>query len=290
MRVASYFVPALLFLLGGCAGTQLKYNTVDVADTVSSLYKDQVLSNLSRTIDNPSAIPSQVDLLQGTIQTVHAVTPTVTFPLTSTVMTAATRAATTAGAGGSLSASDTWQQNWNVVPLSDANTLRNLRVLYQHAVYGDALLHRYQPSRLVADGDLVPDEYYYRLPHCVICSRTKKITNLSLYENPSLVPGWLYWRGSAGQSERLPAAGVPVVSLGAYGAHELLMTQADFQAGVLEDFILFVLPNAEPPQKGADAGKPGTPNAIDRANPAAGRGSYRASPERNPGQPSGISQ
>jgi hypothetical protein len=48
--------------LAGCASTQLNYNTLDIAGSVSSLYTKQVLSNLSKYIDEPEGLPAQVDI------------------------------------------------------------------------------------------------------------------------------------------------------------------------------------------------------------------------------------
>jgi hypothetical protein len=48
-------------------------------------------------------------------------------------------------------------------------------------------------------------------------------------------------------------------SLGHYGNHELLMTEADYRSGVLGDFLLFLLPQADPrlPAPPTSGGSPG---------------------------------
>src|SRR5258706_13976443 len=124
----------------GCASKQLNYNTLDIAASVENLYMSQVLANLSKYIDEPNGIPSQMDIAAGTVQTSNSVTPTITFPLSHSVATAVgtsrTETATIAGASLAIGASDAWQQNWTVSPIGDANTLRNLRALYRYAVYG----------------------------------------------------------------------------------------------------------------------------------------------------------
>jgi hypothetical protein len=289
-------------LLAGCVSGQLTYNTVDVSDSVASLYNKQILSNLSQTIDDPFQIPSQVDLLEGTIQTAIAVTPTVSFPLssqlvrtltTSTTSTVA-NATTTAGVGGTLGASDTAQQNWNVIPISDANTLRNLRALYRYVIYGsDAdLLKNYIPSRLIKGGRLVPDPYFLQLPQCVLCAKARKHEKeaLSLFINPTLQPKWLYWSSDPGSAtpERPPPPGVSVIDFGHYGPHELYITREDFNRGYFANFVLFALPNSEPPAagspSGAGAAKPGSVGPNGRATPPSGRNSYETSPQQaNPG-------
>jgi hypothetical protein len=180
-------------LLCSCASTQLNYNTLDIASTVDDLYTRQALNNLSRVIDEPFALPSQLDLLQGTIQTSVSVNPSVTYPLSKAVTDTLTQtgASTTnthtkllGGAGGGVSASDIWQQNWNVVPLSDANTLRNLRALYRYVVYPNAsLADEYTIARLEKNGKFIRDPYALAEPQCVICSRAPFAPSSALYVN-----------------------------------------------------------------------------------------------------------
>ena len=167
----------LTVLLCGCASTQLNYNTLDISNTVGDLYTRQTLANLSRYIDDPMALPSQLDLLQGTIQTSNSVTPTVTAPFTASIVNGLSRAsavgttthtATIAGSGISLCASDTWQQNWNVVPMSDQNTLRNLRALYRHVLYPNSSLQiEYTVARLAVDGKTLKDRTFPPDPYAL---------------------------------------------------------------------------------------------------------------------------
>jgi hypothetical protein len=149
----SYWVPRAVIIicslaLISCASTQLNYNTRDLASTVDTLITDQVLQNLSKFIDSVHAIPSQVAIINGAVTTANSITPTVTAPLNllSTVAnTAATALAapptttitnastlTRANAGLSVAASDQWSQTWGIVPVTDPEQLRRLRVLYQY--------------------------------------------------------------------------------------------------------------------------------------------------------------
>lgn len=82
--------------------------------------------------------------------------------------------------------------------------------------------------------------------------------------NNRLHKGWLYWTTDSGAlAAGEPARGPRPVShypdprcnapdeckahsLGHYGNHELLMTEADYRRGVLGDFLLFLLPQADP--------------------------------------------
>jgi hypothetical protein len=131
----------------GCASTQLNYNTQDLASTVDSLVTNQVLSNLSKFLDDKFAIPSQVAITAGTVTTNNSITPSLTTPLNVTAATTDTVARTFAAAistattnsstrtlpnlGLGLSATDQWTQQWGIAPLTDPDQLRRLRVLYQ---------------------------------------------------------------------------------------------------------------------------------------------------------------
>jgi hypothetical protein len=286
------FALSVATILGSCASTQLNYNTLDIASTVDDLYTRQALNNLSRVIDEPFALPSQLDLLQGTIQTSVTVNPSANFPLSKSITDTATQAGAAitnthtkvlAGVGLTASASDVWQQNWNVVPLSDANTLRNLRALYRYVVYPDvSLATEYTIARLMQTGKFVRDPYALAEPQCVICSRTPFAKDPALYVNRRLMKGWLYWTG-AGVSglQHPPPADTPLVNLGTYGSHQLLMTAADFEAGYLSDFVLFLMP-VSPLTSGANPAKPGSATPGGRAAPTAGRGPFDVKPTPAP--------
>jgi hypothetical protein len=133
--------------VGGCASTQLNFNTLDLASTVDSLVISQVLSNLAKFSESPFAIPSQVALASGTVTTNNTITPSITSPLnlgltatnTLTTMTAATvskslantSTRTQTNATATLNGTDQWTQTWGISPLTDPDQLRRLRVLYQ---------------------------------------------------------------------------------------------------------------------------------------------------------------
>jgi hypothetical protein len=255
---------ALAVALGGCASGQLNYNTLDIAGSVGDIFTRQALINLSAFVDDPFAIPSQLDISAGTVQTVNTVQPTLTFPLTAQIADTTTRAAssvtlanasTTAGFGGTLSGTNTQQQNWNVTPLTDANTLRNLQALYRHAVYGYPLNdvdRGYRPSRVFVGNAFFPDPYQLEQPHCVLCAIKPSIleANPSLEPNQRLASRWLYWTSDS--RARFPSHMPPpneaeyLHDLGHFGHYELYMKEGDFERGVLSDFVFFILPNSEP--------------------------------------------
>jgi hypothetical protein len=213
--------------VAGCASTQLNYNTVDLAASIDSVYRRQVLNNIAKLIDDRWAIPSYLEIASGVVQTSNSVSPSATFPLSDTLarngvglLTASTRA----GAGMTVSASDGWTQNWVIAPVTDANTLRLIRAIYRYVIFG-----------------LVDPHYHFAVA--------------SLYKNP--VTGWMFWRGGSSPS-RLPPEGVPTVSLGDYGGYELIVTAEAYEKGYVQDLILAVMAAndvAVPPSTGKGGGK-----------------------------------
>ena len=270
-------------LLSGCSLQQLSTNTEDVSITVFPLYSRQILDNLSTFIDEPYAVPSQSDIQTGTILTSNSITPSLTFPITSTFGRTLTSAAaftkadarTTNGAGGTLSGSEGWQQNWNITPLTDANTLRNLRALYRFVIYSADLRSEYHVPRLESGSQLIEDSYDLTEPQCILCTSGHLI-------NRRLKSGWLYWTNEAGavSGENPPPANVPVTDLGVHGSHHLYMTRDDFDRGYLSNFVLFTMPNAEPAQvAGGGGSKANTPGTVSgRVPPAPNRGNAAPPP------------
>ena len=59
----------LCIITTGRASTQLNFNTLEIAESIAPVYTRQALANLSKIIDEPMAIPSQLDIPNGTIQT-----------------------------------------------------------------------------------------------------------------------------------------------------------------------------------------------------------------------------
>jgi hypothetical protein len=239
-------------MTSGCASAQLNYNTLDIAARVDDLYVNQALANLSKTIDNHYAIPSQIDVAAGTVQTSASVTPSISYPLSKTVLTSGTGTITSeslAGSGLTVGASDAWQQSWTISPITDGDNLRNLRALYRYVVVEDAKLEiEYTPADKKAS---------LQQPHCVLCT-PKYAINRRLHPEAR---GWLYWSSDIGSGvpQRLPPEGLQTVHLGHWGNHELFIAADAYYRGYLHDFVLFVmgttLPSSGPtPAKGGGAG------------------------------------
>src|SRR5215471_18271139 len=68
-------------LIGGCASTQLNYNTLDLASSSENLITSQVLDNLARVRSFAYAIPAQVSIPSGSATTTNSVTPTLGGPI-----------------------------------------------------------------------------------------------------------------------------------------------------------------------------------------------------------------
>lgn len=239
----------------GCASTQLNYNTNDVSSHFEIVYYNQALNNLSAFIDDENAIPSQMDVSGGTVQTVNAITPSVTFPFTSMVANAATGPAithtnTVSGSGATLGATNTSQQNYNIVPVIDGNALRNLQALYRHVVHGTPLAGAYQPPRVYFDNRFYLDPYQIVRPQCVLCERPtyrgELLESPRLSVNERLKPGWLIWSTGPGTYSRPLRPGESLHGLGRFGSHELYATERDFRSGVVANFVFFIMPNQQP--------------------------------------------
>jgi hypothetical protein len=266
----------ICFLSSGCASTQLNYNAVEVSSTLDSVYTRETLNNLSKFIDDPSAIPSQVMMNGGTIQTTNTVNPSISFPFVAQVAKTAqaapagltlSSANTLSAVGGNVSATNTATQNYNIAPINDANTLRNQQALYRHAVFGAPLnKHTYHVPMVFFQDKFFPDPFDLQKPHCVLCADQQGVfsglQDPVVHVNHALPPKWLYWESDPRLSDLL-AQGEPV-DLGHYGNHELLMSRADFNSGVLTDFVVFTLPNAAPAEVLTAVVKvtPGTPGAA----------------------------
>jgi hypothetical protein len=69
-----------VFIVSGCASTELNYNTLDIASSTESLLTRQVLYNLANFLDSEIALPAQIVVLSGTATTADTVTGGASFP------------------------------------------------------------------------------------------------------------------------------------------------------------------------------------------------------------------
>jgi hypothetical protein len=147
---------AACLLIAACSSLQLNSNTADLASSLSSLAKSQILYNLAQAFSDPEFVPSQVTISIGTAQTSNSVNPSVSVPLgpsfaiTNRVTngarptTQSAAASTTAAPGVSVQVTDAWNQSWTMVPANSSNQLRRLRTIYQFAT---GTMARQDPTR-----------------------------------------------------------------------------------------------------------------------------------------------
>ncbi|TXN19705.1 hypothetical protein [Methylobacterium sp. WL9] len=265
-------------LLTGCVSSQLNDNTSDISANVDTVYTDQVLNNLSKFIDNPHALPNQIIVSAGTVQTSGSVNPSVTFPFTPMIgrtlglgSTGPTRqvANTIGGSGASLGASFGFQQNYNIAPVNDAIILRNHQSIYRYVMGYDVLDEKnYFPQRVFITDRFHKDPFFYQQPHCVLCAYEQNVFLRSkprLYPNQKIRRKWLFWDdpvamvGPGAQKDEF-------VNLGRYNNHTLYMTRRDYAAGVLSDLVFFTLPII-PPAEVFSSGEPPPPVQVKITNP-----------------------
>jgi hypothetical protein len=193
------FLPLIALVSGGCASTQLNYNTLDLGSTVDRLLVAQVVHNVSNFIDSPLAVPSQLVINSGSAQTANTVTGSYFDPLTKALTVATsipasgaasvTKTSVNAAKTLTLGGNNVSTQNWAFEPIHDSDQLRRLYALYRFVVTGnddenaqiqliyDYPIHYVTPS---ADSDAgkgrgsrdpVPDPTALLGPNCVLCLR-----------------------------------------------------------------------------------------------------------------------
>jgi hypothetical protein len=283
-----------LCIVGGCASTQLGYNTVDIGNSVDRIITSQVLDNFGRFIGNPYAIPSMITLTNGTVQTQNSVTPMVTDPLSSMFATTntvanVTKGATTttgtivgtvAGRGLTVSANDQWMQSWTTNPIIENHILRRLRALFRYATIPtmtkDELICEYaivtlpppgkytipctKDGRVTRNGGIMvnPDPDFITRPGCVICESLDG--DHKLVVNEKLKNEWLNYQPT-------PIELVTEYSLGLHNGYLLYLNRPE-DIRSYEDFILFVLEATVEQAPASAAPTGGSPKGTTRQNPA----------------------
>ena len=206
----------LAILISGCAA-QLNSNTVDLALSLNSLVKRQILFNLSQSFLDPGFVPAQVAISTGSAETTFSVSPTLTVPLGSTL--ANTAGATFSGASQSsiqsvltnaapglqLGASNISKQNWTISPINDSGEFRRLRALYnyatgqieaqeflcEYAVQSLALPVRTKGGNVELKVDcnkrIYADPNFVRNHNCILCGEPDATGSVTPTINPKLV-------------------------------------------------------------------------------------------------------
>jgi len=94
MQACAAVSVGLCLFVSGCASTQLNYNTLDLATSVGHIQTQEVLYNLSVILDDPAAIPTHVDLSEGTASTINSIDPSISFPIAQIIAQATVAAGT----------------------------------------------------------------------------------------------------------------------------------------------------------------------------------------------------
>ncbi len=115
----------VLFLLTGCASSQLRRHTLNQVQTVADLQYQQVLDNLAMFVSNPQAMPFfSVPGAGGTsISTTGQASNSITWNIAGFASDALT-----------LGASRTNGGTWTLAPINDPAKLERMRCAYQIAV------------------------------------------------------------------------------------------------------------------------------------------------------------
>lgn len=115
------FLALAVVALGGCTNHQLRRSTIGQAGTLTELQYQQVLNNLAMFANNPSAIPAQIALSDGSAQVTDGATGGVFASLGDT-------------SGGGVSR--TVVEQWSMRPITDDTSLQLLQMAYLNALTG----------------------------------------------------------------------------------------------------------------------------------------------------------
>ncbi|MBR0685324.1 hypothetical protein JQ594_05315 [Bradyrhizobium manausense] len=174
-----YATIALGLFLGGCASTQLNYNTIDIANNSDNLLTKQVLYNLSAYLDNPIAVPAQIVVTGGTASTSNSVTPSAGAPLDRALsVTSATNISRTSSIASptiGISANDGWTQSYTFAPITDPDRTKRLDTLYRYAIDWSA-----DPNgnrKFVSNFPLIYKSVNYAEPLCLVGKKADNAPN-----------------------------------------------------------------------------------------------------------------
>ncbi len=125
--------------LAGCTHISLRNNTVKTTGTIADLHFQQVLNNVALFVDDPAGLPSLGVVNAGTVSVQDQNAGDMTAVYSPTLSPAQQ-------GGGALPILSLYfhpsfqrqiTENWGVVPVTDAPSLRRLRCAYQLLVLGD---------------------------------------------------------------------------------------------------------------------------------------------------------
>lgn len=112
--ILSVFVP----LLTSCTSAALKQETLSQARTLTDLQYQIILDNVAMQRDSKDTLPWHVKLSEGQVTINDSISPSAGLEWSPTARTL------------QLEAGREWQVSWTLVPVTDAEQLRGLRVIY----------------------------------------------------------------------------------------------------------------------------------------------------------------
>jgi hypothetical protein len=122
LAVVLLLAPALIGS-SGCIAVRLRQRAMNQANTLPELHYQQVLDNLARFVDNPSALPWHVNFREGTTQVTDSGSAGAAVDLGPPAETLP-----------QLFGSRTVVVQWGTTPVIDATELRLLRIAYRRAL------------------------------------------------------------------------------------------------------------------------------------------------------------
>jgi hypothetical protein len=218
----------------GCIPQQLKHNATSVIGTIYDLRTEQVLTNLSASIDDITVVPVHVVITQGSAQVSGTVSPTIKLPHMN--FSQATREIDTLG-------TYQWTDQWQFIPVTAPDDLQRLRSLYGAIVRRTREAARGTSKSVALIGFPIERSTTKPTAPGVAPPPTQDEITTALWSGVSVeckafleaTPNkvWLYWKN--GDPDNLP---VPpdAIDLGHYGRNEILTTSR----ACFDDFILLV--------------------------------------------------
>lgn len=228
LRAAAFVLP----FLTGCVSTALRHNTTAVIGTIHDLRREQVLTNISATIDNITSLPVHVVITQGSAQVSGTVTPGVKLPHMN--LSAGTKELDVSG-------TYQWTDQWQFIPVTAPDDLQRLRTLYSAIVRrtNDANANiapaatslRGFPAPPATKSPFVAAPPTESEAAKALDEGVSPECKAYLARTPNKV--WLYWKNADANNLPVPAG---ATSLGRFGQNELYTASM----GCFDDFILLV--------------------------------------------------
>lgn len=138
------FLLAVALIVTGCTHEQLRYNTVNQAQTTMDIHQQQVLNNLAMFVADPNALPHFGLPTEGLTDVTDLGRADVGLDWVRVM----SGAFLFTGIGVDGSAQRTAKENWTMTPIADPRKLELMRCAYRRAVEGCSCTEFYNGSCL----------------------------------------------------------------------------------------------------------------------------------------------